>query len=113
MVPFTSPLLVLLLSLLLLRGVIVIIFFTQKLQLETNVPLDYCRLVVYNSQDDTIERSLEGRENEEIGFIFKKHASWSYKKQEMLMEIRSKDKPFPVYKPGCKEPFLSYFFEYT
>ncbi|XP_065220993.1 ubiquitin carboxyl-terminal hydrolase 47-like isoform X2 [Planococcus citri] len=74
----------------------------KKLQLETTTPLDYCRLVVYNSQDDTIERSLEGKDHEEIGNIFfKKHIAWNYKKQEMLLEIRPKDKPFPVYKPGC------------
>lgn len=74
--------------------------FQQKLQLETTVPLELCRLVLYNSHNGAVERTLEGRENEEIGTILS--TLCRNRKYEMLMEIRHKDKPFPAFKAECE-----------
>lgn len=73
---------------------------TQKLQLESAVPFELCRLVLYNSNLDSVDNSLEGKENEEIGIILSSYGV--VRKNEMLMEIRSKDTPFRIYKPNCK-----------
>lgn len=68
------------------------------------VPLCLCRLVLYNSQYDTIEHCLEDKEIEKIGSLL--GMLFSVRKNEMLMEIRKPDIPFSNYQPGGMRFFL-------
>ncbi len=84
------------------RKFVKIFIFLQKLQLENVVPLDCCRLVLYNSQQDAIEDCFENKEMMDIGTICDMVFIACKCKPEMLIDIRDEDTPFYNYKNGGK-----------
>lgn len=75
----------------------------RKTKLEGIVPIEQCRLVSYNSSQNSIECSFEGRDEEMISDIVSSLKT-NYKTDsfntDWLLEIRHKDQEFIEYKPG-------------
>lgn len=61
----------------------------QRLNLESIVPIERCRLVAYDSKTDYCEYSFEGHEYDEVGTVLET--------QELLLETRDENSRFPVY----------------
>ncbi|KYM95785.1 Ubiquitin carboxyl-terminal hydrolase 64E [Cyphomyrmex costatus] len=67
----------------------------KKFGLENVVSLDQCRLVSYEHNTDSIERSYDDREHESVENI------WRISRRfDLLLEIRRKDQKFETYLPG-------------
>lgn len=68
----------------------------SRLKVKSTAPIDRCRLVAYDNSSDSIERSFEGMENDQMGDIM-------YKLQnqlELLLEVREEGKEFETYRVG-------------
>jgi hypothetical protein len=66
------------------------------LAIKTYAPVEHCRLVAYDHTSETIECSLEGKEQEKIGDVLS-----SIRHTDLLLEVRDSNSEFEVYAPGA------------
>lgn len=67
----------------------------QRLNLESIITIERCRLVAYDSKTNNCEMSFESYEQDEIGNIMAQLET-----KELLLETRDEDAKFEVYQKG-------------
>lgn len=69
----------------------------RRFKLENIASLERCRLVAYDSKDDIIQCSLNGKETEYVHEIF---SNLPFSSSDLLLEIRDEDADFEIYVSG-------------
>lgn len=69
----------------------------SRLKIKSIAPMERCRLVAYDSPSDSMERSFEDVEAEQIGDIMNKLQN----RLELMLEVREDGKEFEVYHEGA------------
>lgn len=72
--------------------------YPQLFEIEESVPKDCCRLVKYDEQQDSLERSYEGEENTSIAALL--GGVRAYYTFDLLLETKRMDEEFLEYRPG-------------
>lgn len=67
----------------------------KRLKLQNIAPLSRCRLVAYDSNEENVQCSFDGKESEQIRDLLCELSS-----SELLLEIRNENAKFDVYVPG-------------
>lgn len=67
----------------------------KRFKLQNITPMSRCRLVAYDSNEENVLCSFDGKESEQIRDLLSELSS-----SELLLEIRDEDTEFEVYVPG-------------
>lgn len=67
----------------------------KRFKLQNIAPMSRCRLVAYDSNEENVQCSFDGKETEQIRDLLAELSS-----SELLLEIREEDAKFDVYVPG-------------
>lgn len=67
----------------------------KRLKLQSIAPMSRCRLVAYDSNEENVQCSFDGKETEQLRDLLMEFSS-----SELLLEIRDENAKFDVYVPG-------------
>lgn len=67
----------------------------KRLKLQNIAPMSQCRLVAYDSNEENVQCSFDGKEQEQLRDLLNEFSS-----SELLLEIREENATFSVYLPG-------------